>query len=127
MNRSNLIKDGEVIAFADASIFSQEAILKCLYWYGDKFHTDISRLDEGTYTISLKPLATAGIKEEDLEMYLQKFERDLVDFSLRDTIGKETQNIRDLLVAKAFSHGEFDEEPQGEVSDPVGFNPNLNS
>jgi hypothetical protein len=29
-----------------------------------------------------------------------------------------------LLIAKAFSNGEFDELPPGEVSDPVGFNPN---
>ena len=66
------------------------------------------------------------MKEDELDLYLQKLERDLIDFQLRDTITKETQNVRDLLVAKAFSNGEFDEEPPGEVSDPVGFNPNLN-
>jgi hypothetical protein len=60
-----------------------------------------------------------------LELYLQKLERDLVDFQLRSIINKETQNIRDLLVAKAFSNGEFDEEPPGVATDPVGFNPNL--
>jgi hypothetical protein len=46
----------------------------------------------------------------------------LIDFSLRDIVTKETQNIRDLLIAKAFSNGEFDEEPTGDASDPVGFN-----
>jgi hypothetical protein len=53
-----------------------------------------------------------------------KLERDLVDFNLRDIVTKETQNVRDLLIAKAFSNGEFDELPPGDVSDPVGFNVN---
>jgi hypothetical protein len=39
-------------------------------------------------------------------------------------VTKETQNVRDLLIAKAFSNGEFDELPPGDVSDPVGFSPN---
>src|ERR1039458_377374 len=120
MGHSNFIKDGGITAFADASLFSKDAILKCLYWFGDKFHTTVSVKDENTYTITLKPLDTANVKEDDLDLYLQKLERDLIDFQLRDTITKETQNVRDLLVAKAFSHGEFDEEPPGVVSDPVG-------
>jgi His-Xaa-Ser system protein HxsD len=127
MKHSNCIKDGEVTAFVDALLFSKEAILKCLYWFGDKFHTNISVLDSDTYLITLKPLANANVKEDELDLYLQKLERDLIDFQLRDTIVKETQNVRDLLVAKAFSNGEFDEEPPGDVSDPVGFNPNLNA
>jgi His-Xaa-Ser system protein HxsD len=125
MRHSNFIKDGEITAFADASLFSKDAILKCLYWFGDKFHTTVSIKDENTYTIALKPLEAANVKEDELGMYLQKLERDLIDFQLRDTVTKETQNVRDLLVAKAFSHGEFDEEPPGQVSDPVGFNPKI--
>ncbi len=127
MKHNNCIRDGEVTAFADASLFSKEAILKCLYWFGDKFHTIISVLDSDTYSITLKPLANANVKADELDLYLQKLERDLIDFQLRVTIVKETQNVKDLLVAKAFSNGEFDEEPPGDVSDPVGFNPNLNA
>ncbi len=126
MKHSNFVKDGEVTAFADTSLFSKDAILKCLYWFGDKFHTNVS-LADNFFQITLKPLANANVKEDELDLYLQKLERDLIDFQLRDTIAKETQNVRDLLVAKAFSNGEFDEEPQGNISDPVGFNPNLNA
>lgn len=126
MKYNNYVKDGSVTAFADTSLFSQDAILKCLYWFGDKFHTNVSLTDD-FYQITLKPLTNANVKEDELDLYLQKLERDLVDFQLRDTIAKETQNVRDLLVAKAFSNGEFDEEPQGKISDPVGFNPNLNA
>ena len=124
MTPNSSVNEGGINAYVDGSLFSKEAILKCLYWYGDKFHTNVSVVNN-TYTITLKPLPTANIKEDELELYLQKLERDLIDFQLRDTIVKETQNVRDLLVAKAFSHGEFDEEPPGDVSDPVGFNPTL--
>lgn len=127
MKQSNCVKDGEIFVFADSKIFSNETILKCLYWFGEKFHTDFFLADNETFTISLKPLANANVKDDELDLYLQKLERDLIDFQLRNTITKETQNIRDLLVAKAFSNGEFDEAPPGEVSDPVGFNPNLTS
>jgi len=127
MNQSNYVKDGEIFVIADTKLFSKEVILKCLYWFGDKFHTDLFLSDNETISIKLKPLANANMKDDELDLYLQKLERDLIDFQLRNTITKETQNIRDLLVAKAFSNGEFDETPPGEISDPVGFNPNLTS
>ena len=123
MKYSNSIIGDQITAFADASLFSKEAILKCLYWYGDKFHTTINLLDDSIYCINLKPLNSILLKENEPEFYLQKLERDIIDFQLRDVISKQTGNIRDLLVAKAFSNGQFDEEPPGEISDPVGFNP----
>lgn len=125
MSHRNYIKGSEINVFADASIFNKEAIMKCLYWYGDKFHVDLQLNNSGFYNISLRLHESLETKPGDLEFYLQKLERDLIDYSLRDIISRETKNIRDLLVAKAFSNGEFDEEPQGNVSDPVGFNPNL--
>src|SRR2546430_16378268 len=103
MKNNSISKDGEITVVADVALFSKEAILKCLYWFGDKFHTKVSIIDDSAYAITLKPMANANIKEDELELYLQKLERDLIDFQLRDTIVKETQNIRDLLVAKAFS------------------------
>lgn len=124
MPYSNYINDNEIVVFADATLFSKDAIFKCLYWYGDKFHTNVAFADSNTFKISITPLTTANIIAEELEFYQQKLERDLIDFHLRDIVTKETQNIRDLLIAKAFSNGEFDEEPIGEVSDPVGFNVN---
>lgn len=125
MKYENAILESEITAYADTTLFTKEAILKCLYWYGDKFHTKVSLADHGTYSISLKPLSLEKMASEDLELYLQKLERDLIDFQLRSIINKETQNVRDLLVAKAFSNGEFDEDPPGVATDPVGFNPNL--
>ncbi|MGF7230966.1 His-Xaa-Ser system protein HxsD [Arachidicoccus sp.] len=117
---NNFIKDHEINAFVDCTLFSKESVLKCLYWYGDKFHTSIS-LADFSYVVSLKPLINSNIHDDELILYLQKFERDLIDFQIRDIIAIETKNIRDILVAKAFSNGEFDEDPVGEIEDPVGL------
>lgn len=125
MYRTNSIVDGVISVYANASLYTKDAIFKCLYWFGDKFHTIVSFADENTYLIVLNPLSNVDIPKEELELYMQKLERDLIDFQLRDTITKETQNVRDLLIAKAFSSGEFDEDPPGDVSDPLGFNPSL--
>lgn len=120
----NEIKDNEIIVFADTSLYSKDSIFKCLDWYGDKFHTNVSFADSNTYRVSVKPISTNQFSPLELENLLLKLERDLVDFNLRDIVTKETQNVRDLLIAKAFSNGEFDELPPGDVSDPVGFNVN---
>jgi len=124
MQFQNEIKDNEIIVFADTNLYSKDSIFKCLYWYGDKFHTNLSFADSNTYRVSVKPISTMQLSSDELENLLLKVERDLVDFNLRDIVTKETQNVRDLLIAKAFSNGEFDELPPGEVSDPVGFNVN---
>lgn len=120
----NEIKDNEIIVFADTSLYSKDSIFKCLYWYGDKFHTNVSFADSNTYRVSIKPVSTNQLSQQEQENLLLKLERDLVDFNLRDIVTKETQNVRDLLIAKAFSNGEFDELPPGDVTDPVGFNVN---
>jgi His-Xaa-Ser system protein HxsD len=123
MKNINSVRNGEIIAFIDGTMFSREVVLKCLYWFGDKFHAKVELQDHSTYYITLRPLDSINLKDEDLEFYLQKLERDVVDFNLREIVNKETKNIRDLLVAKAFSNGEFDESPPGDASDLVGFDP----
>ncbi len=124
MFRKNEIVNGEIIVYADSSLYSKDCLFKCLYWYGDKFHTNISLVDETTYRVSIKSLNENELTDEKLNELLFKLERDLIDFNLRDIVAKETQNVRDLLIAKAFSNGELDELPPGEVSDPIGFTPN---
>ena len=123
MANMNRIQNGEIIASVDGTLYSSKTVFNCTYWFGDKFHVNVQQESGRDYVITLRPMPNANIPEEELPYYLQKLERDLVDFHLRDLVSKETSNIRTLLVAKAFSNGEFDEAPPGEVSDPVGFAP----
>ena len=117
----NSIEGGVITVFVDSSLFSKDAIFKCIYWYGDKFHTDVSLVDQNKYKLTLKLQVEDSLSDQELRLYLLKLQRDLIDFNLRDIVTKETKNVRDLLIAKAFSNGEFDEKPPGEISDPVGF------
>ncbi len=124
MFKKNEIINDEIIVYADTSLFSKDSVFKCMYWYGGNFHTNISFFDESTYRISLKSLSENKLTSVELDHILFKLERDLIDFNLRDIVSKETQNVRDLLIAKAFSNGELDQLPPGEISDPVGFKTN---
>ncbi|HTR29531.1 MAG TPA: His-Xaa-Ser system protein HxsD [Puia sp.] len=122
MKTSGFVRDGEIVVYVDTNLFSAEVVMKTVYWFGDKFHTSVYT-EGGLHCITLRPAAQGTVKDEDLPGYLQKLQRDLIDFSLREAISRETHNIRDLLVAKAFSNGEFEESPPGVVSDPIGFDP----
>lgn len=118
MNLNNSIKDGQIAVFLDSRVYKQESILKCLYWYSDKFNTSVDLL-ENQYRVCLSP--NSQNQNINLEETYDKLLRDLLDYNLRQIVTNETKNIRDLLIAKAFSNGEFDETPPGEISDPVGF------
>lgn len=103
----------------DSNLYSKDVIFKCVYWYSNEFNINISMIENSIYFLELEP--KQEISEEKYTTTINKLNQDLIDFNLRDIITKETQNLRDLLVAKAFSNGEYDEEPPGEYSDPVGF------
>jgi His-Xaa-Ser system protein HxsD len=122
MNKSSYFGENRIDIFLNVSLYSKDAIFKCLYWYTDRFNISISFLDKETYRISLSPLSNKQLTEDEAIPILEKLGKDFIDFNLRDIVTKETQTIRELLTAKAFSTGEFDELPPGEVSDPVGFN-----
>ena len=52
--------------------------------------------------------------------FMDKLNQDFIDYNLRDIVSKETKNVRELIIAKAFSNGEYDEDPPGELNDPLG-------
>jgi His-Xaa-Ser system protein HxsD len=95
--------DNTIIIFLDTSIYSSDSISKCLYWYSDKFDITIDIIGK-CYEIKLKPSTSVLVHDESIEWYFHKLHRDFIDFNLRDIVTKETKNIRELLIAKAFSN-----------------------
>lgn len=85
--------------------------MKCVYWYANRFDISVDRNKEGYFEIVLKPLPTFVIKDGELEKLFFKLKQDIVDFNLRDIVTKETKNVRELLIAKAFSHFDTEELP----------------
>lgn len=121
----NRIVGQEIIVFAEKLLYSKDAIFKCLYWYGNRFRVIVNSIDNDTYQISLILNKDLHGDINSLDLYMQKLERDLIDFNLRDIVTKETRNVRDLLIAKAFSNGEFQEYPPGDVGDVIGLDLNI--
>jgi len=105
----------------DGNLYSEVVVTKCLYWLTGKYSIDIV-LSDNNYNVSISKLDRDEISESEENEINSKISRDLIDFKLREVINTETHNIRELIIAKAFSHGEFDENPPGSVEDPVGFN-----
>ena len=75
MQYKNEFKNNEAVVFADTTLFSKDSIFKCLYWYGDKFHTNVSFADDKTYKVSIKPISTVQLDEVELEKLLLKLEK----------------------------------------------------
>ena len=116
-------KDNIVSIYLNQNFYSVDAIFKCIYWYGDKYNVMLDSNSDLPNKIQVKFHSkdnSKPIKDVDIEKIINDFINKINDFQLRDIITKETKNIRDLLVAKAFSNGEFDEEPPGEFADFLG-------
>ncbi|SEO13942.1 His-Xaa-Ser system protein HxsD [bacterium A37T11] len=106
--------------YPQKSIYTQEVLFKCLYWYGGDYEVEVIDHDASCYCIRFQNLPS----DTDQPTLISNLKRDLHDYKLRDIVQQETQNIRDLLVAKAFAFEDPDEIiPDTEISDPVGFDP----
>ena len=79
----------------DVRIFSLDTIKRALYRYSDKCSFDI-QLKDNDITVKIKTNVN-----DDL---LAKIKNEVLDQDLRDTLAKETANVRMLILANAFSN-----------------------
>lgn len=116
--------NGNVLSiFLDKEVYSKEVISKCFYWYGGTYDIAI-QWEDGRYAVTLTPLIDGQMDIGEIKQLISKVKRDLSEYQLREIVDKETYHIRNLLVAKAFAYyEEEDENPDTEISDPVGFHP----
>jgi His-Xaa-Ser system protein HxsD len=99
------LQDDSIEVLVDTSIYNDWVIEKVLYWLSSDyliFRKNNEMLHTQTVTLSLKKghraVAYAALKE--------KLSNDFIDFKNRQTIARETANIRDLLFAKAFANND---------------------
>lgn len=120
----NYVLNNDLILIkVDKHIYTEDVLYKCLYWYTGKYIISIGSYDDQYYSVSIKLPDGSSIKEETAKQLNEQFLRDLIDFKLRDIITKETQTVRELIVAKAFANFQIDSQYNFDISDPVGFNP----
>ncbi len=115
---NNSYNTKEISIYLNHSFYSKSSIIKTLYWYSDRFIFQFNTKNEYFHLI-LNPIEELEL--EEMEKLFHLLNRDFLDFQLRQVIHEETKNIRDLITAKAFSNGQLDEIPNGDISDPVGF------
>lgn len=83
-----------VITF-DAHVFSLDTIKRTLYRFSDKCSFDIQMID-GVITVT--------IQAKTQDDWISRIKNEVLDQDLRDTLFKETANIRTLILANAFSN-----------------------
>jgi His-Xaa-Ser system protein HxsD len=122
--QSDLDSESSATIYLDPRIYTREAILKASYWatgvaYVQVPHTTDSRL---AIRIELKKrIATlTSTKPIAIQDFVKDFCNSLLDFELRHQVNIETTEVRQLILAKAFSEsGVLEEEPPGTIADPV--------
>lgn len=81
-------------------VYSLDIIKRASYRHADKGIFDI-QLENGF--ISVKFLSKKKLDEDSFEFFKQKFLTDVLDEDLRATIRLETSDVRNLILAHAFS------------------------
>lgn len=84
----------DVIIF-DASVFSIDTVKRALYRFADKCSFDIHLKDNGI---------TVKIHTDSGDDMVARIKNEVLDQDLRNTLAKETANIRTLILANAFSN-----------------------
>jgi His-Xaa-Ser system protein HxsD len=98
-------------------LVSVEALLKTCYWFSKDFVCDITQDGLGQSTVHLKPKPGCPIALDDAK---EQFMAQAMDFALRERVTAKTSDVRDLLLAKAFSEsGVLEEQPQGVFGDTL--------
>ena len=99
------------------SLVSMEALLKTCYWFSGAFVCDVSDDGNNESIVSLKPKADSQESPQDVR---ERFTTQAMDFAIRERVALKTADLRDLLLAKAFSEsGVLEEPPQGVFGDPI--------
>ncbi|MAQ95710.1 MAG: His-Xaa-Ser system protein HxsD [Rhodothermaceae bacterium] len=112
--------DGSVAVLIDACMYPEDVVFKAFYWYGGDYDVQIGR-DGDRFEVILSRL-DGSLTEGLLDALRSRVGRDLIDFKTRSIVARETQAVRELLVAKAFAPlDDLDSQPPGDPSDPVGF------
>ncbi|MGZ5030779.1 MAG: His-Xaa-Ser system protein HxsD [Methylobacter sp.] len=81
----------------DVRVFSLETVKRALYRCQDKCSFDI-QLKDNDIVVSVA---------SSIDGMTDRIRREVLDQDLRDTISKETANIRQLILANAFSNTEL--------------------
>lgn len=84
----------------DLRVFSLDTIKRAAYRFTDRFAMDL-RTSEHTAVCTLTFESRLG--DDRIDGAIREFRKELLDQDLRARIGEETQGVRNLILAHAFS------------------------
>lgn len=109
-----LARDGEgLCARVDLTVYSLPALLRVAHRFTDRCHLHIEREGEAAAILRFR-MKTSGA---DLSYLAGEFLNELLDQSLREMVQKETEPVRNLILAHALSETSL-LRPDLETADP---------
>ena len=83
----------------DSKVYQLDAVKKAAYRLIDKLTIQIE-MEQEIIRCSISPISG---KESKLDASIEQFKREVLDYELRLKIRKETEDVRNLILAYAFS------------------------
>jgi His-Xaa-Ser system protein HxsD len=87
--------------FFDNNVFSLDTIKRALYRFADRCSFDVQSFDN---QIKVTLHVTLNLSQSAMDDLCSRIRNEVLDQDLRDTLSKETANIRTLILANAFSN-----------------------
>jgi His-Xaa-Ser system protein HxsD len=113
----NLTRDASMPVRVSHDLVSVEALLKTCYWFSRDFICDVQDGGDRYALVLLKRKRSSAMSLEEAR---DQFMAQAFDFALRERVTAKTANVRDLLIAKAFSEsGVLEEKPRGKFGDAI--------
>jgi len=98
MNDLGKCSDGSLALTDSKKIYSKDAILATAYKFTDQVFIDVSDEPEGSFIIHFRNKGN-----NPLEQVVGEFSNKLIDQQLREKISKDTRELRDVVIKKAFA------------------------
>jgi len=116
------LENGQLILKVDSTVYSKPCLFRTCYKFTDRCYVFLSRDEDDPKTIItvLSPKA----ESVDLNQLSGEFFNELLDQQVRDSLSKETGELRNLIVAQAFAEGNLLDESRDEgdyEADPLGI------
>ena len=96
----------------DLTVYRLNAVKKAAYKFGDRCSIEICSTDEHDVIVTLRPKKLL----ESLQQLRGEFMNEVLDQELREVVATETEAVRNLILAQAFSQTSL-LDPEGETAD----------
>lgn len=107
----------EVTVLVNPRVYRISAVKKAAYRLGDRCYAKLDIFADGTIRVCL----TAKSDTDRIDTLEGDFHNELLDQDLRQSIAEETERVRNLLMAQAFSGLATEADTADYRDDPLGI------